>query len=54
MLISIDQGGGATLVLLDLSSAFGTIHHAVLFNLQQYTFGISGTTLSLLKLYLHG
>ena len=32
MLISIDQGGGATLVLLDLSSAFDTIDHEVLFN----------------------
>ena len=42
MLISIDKGGGATLVLLDLSSAFDTINHEVLFNLWQDTFGISG------------
>ena len=54
MLISIDQGGGATLVLLDLSSAFDTIDHEVLFNLWQDTFGISGSALSLLKSYLHG
>ena len=54
LLISIDQGGGATLVLLDLSSAFDTIDHAVLFDLWQDTFGISGTALSLLKSYLHG
>ena len=54
MLISIDQGGGATLVLLDLSSAFDTINHEVLFNLWQDTFGISGSALSLLKSYLHG
>ena len=54
MLISIDQGGGATLVLLDLSSAFDTIDHAVLFDLWQNTFGISGTVLFLLKSYLHG
>ena len=40
MLISIDQDGGATLVLLDLSSAFDTIDHAVLFDLWQDTFGI--------------
>ena len=53
MLISIDQGGGATLVLLDLSSAFDTIDHAVLFNLWQDTFEISGTALSLLNSYLH-
>ena len=45
MLISIDQGGGATLVLLDLSSAFDTIDHEVLFNLWQDTFGISGSAL---------
>ena len=32
MFISIDQGVGATLVLLELSSAFDTIDHAVLFN----------------------
>ena len=54
MLISIDQGRGATLVLLDLSSAFDTIDHVVLFDLWQDTFGISGTTLSSLKSYLHG
>ena len=30
MLISIDWGGGATLVLLDLSSAIDTIDYAVL------------------------
>ena len=33
MLFSIDQGGGGILVLLDLSSAFDTIDHIVLFNL---------------------
>ena len=53
MLISIDQGGGATLVLLKLSSAFDTIDYEVLFNLWQDTFGISGSELSLLKSYLH-
>ena len=55
-LISIDQGGGATLVLLDLSSAFDTIDHSVIFNLHvcQDTFGISGSAVSLLKSYLHG
>ena len=33
ILFSIDQGGGEILVLLDLSSAFDTIDHAVLFDL---------------------
>ena len=32
MLISIDQCGGATLILLDFPSAFDTIDHVVLFN----------------------
>ena len=52
ILFSIDQGGGEILVLLDLSSAFDTIDHAVLFDLWHDTFGISGTALSLLKSYL--
>ena len=53
ILLSIDQGGSEILVLLDLSSAFDTIDHAVLFDLWQDTFVISATALSLLKLYLH-
>ena len=53
ILFSIDQGGGEILVPLNLSSAFDTIDHAVLFDLWQDTFGISGTALSLLKYYLH-
>ena len=54
MLFSIDQGGGGILVLLDLSSAFDTIDHAMLFNLWQDVFGISGSALDLLKSYLDG
>ena len=52
ILFSIDQGGGGILVLLDLSSAFDTIDHVVLFDLWHDTFGISGLALSLLKSYL--
>ena len=54
MLFSIDQGGGGILVLLDLSSAFDTIDHAMLFNLWQDKFGISSSALDLLKSYLDG
>ena len=41
------------LVLLDLSLAFDTIDHTVLFDIWHDTFRIAGTALSLLKLYLH-
>ena len=54
MIFSIDQGGGGILVLLDLSSAFDTIDHAMSFNLWQDIFGISGSALDLLKSYLDG
>ena len=54
MLFSIDQGGGGILVLLDLSSAFDTIDHAMLFNLWQDIFGIPSSALDLLKSYLDG
>ena len=50
----IDQGKGCILVLLDLSAAFDTVDHAVLFNLLEHSLGISGTALSLLKSYLQG
>ena len=53
ILFSIDQGKGEILIPLDLSSAFDTIVHAVLFDLWHDTFGISGTALSQLKSYLH-
>ena len=54
MLFFIDHGGGGILVLLDLSSAFDTIDHAMLFNLWQDIFGISDSALDLLKSYLDG
>ena len=54
MLFSIDQGEGGILMLLDLSSAFDTIDHAVLLNFWQDIFEISGFALDLLKSYLDG
>ena len=54
VMFCIDQGKGCILVLLDLSAAFDTVDHAVLFNRLEHSLGISGTALSLLKSYLQG
>ena len=54
VMLCIDQGKGCILVLLDLSAAFDTVDHTVLFNLLEHSLGISGSALSLLKSYLHG
>ena len=49
-MLCIDQGKRCILVLLDLSAAFDTVDHTVLFNV----FENSGSALSLLKSYMHG
>ena len=54
VMLCIDQGKGCILVLLDLSAAFDTVDHAVLFNLLEHSLSISGSAFSLLKSYLHG
>ena len=54
VMLCIDQGKGCILVLLDLSAAFDTVDHTVLFNLLEHSLGISGSALSLLKSYMHG
>ena len=48
----IDQGSCSLLTLLDLSSAFDTIDHALLLNRLESIFGISGTALSWFSSYL--
>ena len=53
-MVCIDQGKGCILVLLDLSAAFDTVDHTVIFNLLEHSIVISGFALSLLKSYLHG
>ena len=40
------------LVLLDLSAAFDTVDHSILLSGQEQCFGIKGTALSCIKLYL--
>ena len=52
LLKSVDESGGAILVLLDLSAAFDTIDHDKLFKLLNTSFGIQGAALEWIKSYL--
>ena len=52
MFESMDKQEVTLLVMFDLSAAFNTVSHAILFNTSQTQFGISGTVLSWLKSYL--
>ena len=52
LLKSVDESGGAILVLLDLSAAFDTIDHDKLLSLLNTNFGIQGSALQWIKSYL--
>ena len=52
LLLAIDRGLEACLVLLDFSSAFDCLNHAMLFNRLETTYGISGSSLEWIKSYL--
>ena len=54
ILFNIDKGKGILLVLLDLSAAFDTIDHSILFHSLENHLGITGQALSLMKSYLDG
>ena len=54
ILISIYHREGVFLVLLDLSAAFDTVTHSILFDRMEYEPGIKGTALMWLKLYFSG
>ena len=51
--VSLDAGR-STALLLDLSAAFGTIDHNILFHRFQYWFGFLSTALNLLSSFLSG
>ena len=54
LLQAVDKDGAAILVLLDLSSAFDTIDHAILITTLRDRFGITGTALKWFESYLSG
>ena len=54
ILSNMDKGKMSALILLDLSSAFDTIHHGVLLSRLKDRFGIDGLALKWIESYLSG
>ena len=54
ILLSVDRGDFATLVLLDLSAAFDTVDYDILLQRLETSFGVTGTALSWFQTYLSG
>jgi hypothetical protein len=52
VLLALDRGQCAALVMLDLSAAFDTLEHKVLLNRLQHTHGITGAALNWIQSYL--
>ena len=52
ILLALDRGEITVLTLLDLSAAFDTVDHDILFSTLRHNFGISGIALSWFKSYL--
>jgi len=54
ILLAVDRGDFAALVLLDLSAAFDTVDHDILLQRLQTSFGIDGVALKWCQSYLTG
>ena len=54
ILLAVDHGDFAALVLLDLSAAFDTVGHDILLRRLQTSFGIDGVALDWFRSYLVG
>ena len=51
LLLAVDQGNEAVLILLDYSAAFDTISHTVFLDRLFHRYGVNGTTLNWFKTY---
>ena len=54
VMLNIDRGNGTFLVLFDLSAAFDTIDHQILFHILEHLLGITDSALAVMKSYLDG
>ena len=54
ILLAVDSGDLSVLALLDLSAAFDTVDHHILFARLRFSFGIDGAALAWLRSYLSG
>ena len=53
-MFNIDRGNDTLLVLLDLSAAFDTINHQIIFKILKHSLCMTDSALALMKSYLNG